>query len=332
MTEIFVSHAVADRELAELLVDFLADAVGVDPDGIFCSSLAGHGAPLAYDFNKSIRSQVSDPKIFIPLMTPAYMDSRFCLMELGAAWLGSFFTLPIVVPPITFDVVTSTIGLIQAWQIDKETVLEDFRNTVIKALGIAKPRSNQTFNRKSERFRAELLEIMSALPASPKVERDLLENALSDLGKEQATNKQIRKKLEVLEARLPTALIIESEPVISMDLENMLIEAGFSVTGVAASVSEAQTCLRRMTPDVILSEAILKDQGKPLKLLASVKNCVVIFITAYADILLEGPSRPERTVLVQKPFDRKKLSTLVQQHYRYLQNVREGIVDYGEEF
>jgi hypothetical protein len=42
MTDIFISHAVADQPLAKLLVDFLKEAIGVPTTAIFCSSAKGH--------------------------------------------------------------------------------------------------------------------------------------------------------------------------------------------------------------------------------------------------------------------------------------------------
>lgn len=55
MGKIFLSHAVADRDFAELAVEFLMDAIGVPSASIFCSSLPGFGVPLTYDFNDDMK-------------------------------------------------------------------------------------------------------------------------------------------------------------------------------------------------------------------------------------------------------------------------------------
>jgi len=96
MTDIFVSHAVTEKPPAKLPVDFLKEAIGVPASAIFCSSVKGHHIPLGEDFL---------------LMTPAYMESSFCLTELGAASAQSAKSLALVVPPIEFDAVTKTLGL-----------------------------------------------------------------------------------------------------------------------------------------------------------------------------------------------------------------------------
>lgn len=50
MSRIFLSHAVADRDLAEMVVDFLIEAIGVPAHDIFCSSLPGFGVQLPLAF------------------------------------------------------------------------------------------------------------------------------------------------------------------------------------------------------------------------------------------------------------------------------------------
>ena len=77
MSDIFISHAVADQALAKMLVDFLKEAIGVPEPAIFCSSVKGHHIPLGEDFNAYIKQQLQNPKLVILLMTPAYMESSF---------------------------------------------------------------------------------------------------------------------------------------------------------------------------------------------------------------------------------------------------------------
>ena len=72
MSEVFISHAVADQRLAKLLVDFLKEAIGVPTGAIFCSSVNGHDIPLGEDFNEYIKQKIQKPKLVILLMTPAY--------------------------------------------------------------------------------------------------------------------------------------------------------------------------------------------------------------------------------------------------------------------
>ena len=84
MSEIFISHAVADKKLAKALVTFLKEAIGVPEKSIFCSSVKGHDIPLGADFNKYMKDKIQNPKLVILLITETYLERHFCLMELGS--------------------------------------------------------------------------------------------------------------------------------------------------------------------------------------------------------------------------------------------------------
>lgn len=167
MAAIFISHAVADTKLAKLLTDFLKEAIGVPHDEIFCSSVAGHGVPVTKDFNNYMKQQIQQPKLVLLLMTPSYMESAFCLMELGAAWAQSHNTLPIVVPPVSFSEVTKTLGLIQALDITKQSAVIDVRKAV-QATNIAlENRDDHVWeNKKAEWVKASKKVVVKLAPAT----------------------------------------------------------------------------------------------------------------------------------------------------------------------
>lgn len=54
------------------------------------------------DFIGYIKGQLQRTKLLIPLVTPAYLDSKFCMWELGAAWANGTKIVPLVVPPVRF--------------------------------------------------------------------------------------------------------------------------------------------------------------------------------------------------------------------------------------
>jgi hypothetical protein len=167
--EIFISHAVTDKALADLFVQFLKEAVGVPGSSIFCSSVGGHGIPFGVDFNDYLKSRISTPRLVILLMTESYMESAFCLMELGAAWANSTTKLPVVVPPVKFDNVTKTLGLTQAWNVENHEGLIDLRD-LIKASGVPlESRSDHDWDRKRQDWRADSKRIIKKLPAASKV-------------------------------------------------------------------------------------------------------------------------------------------------------------------
>jgi TIR domain len=199
MTDIFISHAVADQPLAKLLVDFLKEAIGVPTTAIFCSSAKGHHIPLGEDFNAYIKQEIQTPKLFILLMTPAYMESSFCLMELGAAWAQSARNLAIVVPPTDFNAVTKTLGLKQAWKITEKPGLVDLRQLIRDTIPNLEKRSEHTWDEKRAIWNVALKNALAMLQPALKVDASDHQKALSELKEKDA-------EIERLETALGSAL------------------------------------------------------------------------------------------------------------------------------
>ena len=198
MSDIFVSHAVADRPLATLLVDFLKEAIGVPTSAIFCSSVKGHHIPLGEDFNEYIKTKIQKPKLIILLMTPAYMESSFCLMELGAAWAQNSTSLAVVVPPVDYDVVGKTLGLKQAWKITEKSGLVDLRKFVTKAVPKLEERSEHTWDSKRSNFSAALRKIVLNIQPYTKIDASTHKEALGEIKEKDA-------EIDRLEAALAEA-------------------------------------------------------------------------------------------------------------------------------
>ena len=169
MSSIFISHAVADQRLAKFLVDFLKEAIGVPNVEIFCSSIADNGIPFGADFNDYIREQIQAPKLVLLLMTPAYLESAFCMMELGAAWSRGHLSLAIVVPPVRFDTVTKTLGLKQAWDISRKDGLIELRK-MIAPLVTLEPRGEHAWDEKRTAWKADLKKVLKLLAPARNVD------------------------------------------------------------------------------------------------------------------------------------------------------------------
>ncbi|MBX4997460.1 TIR domain-containing protein [Rhizobium lentis] len=184
MADIFISHAVADKALADKFAAFLKEAIGVPSAAIFCSSVEGHGIPLGDDFNEYMKKEIQTPKLVILLMTPRYMESWFCLMELGATWAISLNRLPVVVPPVQFSAISSTLGLKQGWRIDDHSKLIDLR-TKIKAAGIdLEQRSEHDWDKKRTAWRADLGRLLKNIAKPTNVtaaEHEALKQELEEL-------------------------------------------------------------------------------------------------------------------------------------------------------
>jgi CheY-like chemotaxis protein len=99
-------------------------------------------------------------------------------------------------------------------------------------------------------------------------------------------------------------LIIEDEPIIAMDLENLLTELGHKVVATAATREEAVAKAHAERPGLVLADINLGEGGSGIDAVADILSSFdipVIFVTAYPERLLTG-ERPEPTYLIAKPF------------------------------
>ena len=86
MKGIFISHSTKNGELVEQFVEFLKLGMGIENSRIFCTSENGT-LPTGRHFVEIIKREVQKREMVIVLITPEYLKSRFCMMELGAAWV-----------------------------------------------------------------------------------------------------------------------------------------------------------------------------------------------------------------------------------------------------
>ncbi|MDY0064818.1 MAG: response regulator [Steroidobacteraceae bacterium] len=99
-------------------------------------------------------------------------------------------------------------------------------------------------------------------------------------------------------------LIIEDEPIISLDLQSIVREMGHSVTAIATTRDEAVSAARRTEPGLVLADIKLADGSSGIDAVREILSELqvpIVFITAYPERLLTG-ERPEPTFLVTKPF------------------------------
>jgi len=117
--------------------------------------------------------------------------------------------------------------------------------------------------------------------------------------------RMVKEALYDLVAAVPVSvLIIEDEPVISMDLANIVEEMGHEVCATATTRREAVAAAKATRPGLVLADIQLADNSSGIDAVNEILGQIVapvIFITAYPERLLTG-ERPEPTFLVTKPF------------------------------
>ena len=110
-------------------------------------------------------------------------------------------------------------------------------------------------------------------------------------------------------------LIIEDEPLIAMDIEQMVLSLGHRVTGIARTRTEAMDLFRADPPGMVLADIQLADGSSGIDAVNDMLRASalpVIFITAFPEHLLTG-ERPEPAFLVTKPFDENMVKALIGQ-------------------
>ena len=110
-------------------------------------------------------------------------------------------------------------------------------------------------------------------------------------------------------------MIIEDEPLIAMDIEQMVESLGHRVTGIARTHAEAVALHNATKPSMVLADIQLADGSSGIDAVNDIlktANIPVIFITAFPERLLTG-ERPEPTFLVTKPFNPDMVKALISQ-------------------
>lgn len=128
---------------------------------------------------------------------------------------------------------------------------------------------------------------------------DLVSDALSDIG-------------GMAPARI---LIIEDEPMIAMDIQDIVEESGHSVTGTASTRDEALRLYGETPPDLVLADIQLADNSSGIDAVNDMwadRPVPVIFITAFPERLLTG-EKPEPAFLITKPFQRAAVKAAMAQ-------------------
>jgi CheY-like chemotaxis protein len=120
---------------------------------------------------------------------------------------------------------------------------------------------------------------------------------------------------EIAEQVATDILIIEDEPIIAMDIEQLVRSLGHSVTAVARTKNEAVAAAERKPPGMVLADIQLADGSSGIDAVNDILTTFklpVIFITAYPERLLTG-ERPEPTFLITKPFQPEIVKAVISQ-------------------
>lgn len=138
--KIFLSHATADKALADKLIELLTTGCDISPNDILCTSEPGMGVPIGNEnFIEYLQKQMQDPALVILLLSQNYFASQFCLCELGATWGLKLPTFPLAVPPVNKANLKATLLVTQAGYVTDSECLHDLRDRIRDDLGKSVP-------------------------------------------------------------------------------------------------------------------------------------------------------------------------------------------------
>lgn len=142
-------------------------------------------------------------------------------------------------------------------------------------------------------------EIAAIMNTSEDEARNMLDQAEADIEKELRTN----------------VLIIEDEPIIATDIEDLVTDLGHSVDGIAATRTEAVKLASDRKPGLVLADVQLADGSSGIDAVDDILgdyDVPVIFITAFPERLLTG-DKPEPAYLISKPFKPANVKAAISQ-------------------
>lgn len=151
MGQLFISHSSIDKDIAQNLIDFFVLGMGIPRKEIFCTSQSG--TLVSGDlFIERIRENLNGCQLIVCILSPNYLRSKFCLAEMGAAWLQTGKIIPLLVPPLRYEDLNDTplLGL-QMSYIDDEDKLFNLYD-LFGNLGIIQNRQSAEFSRQMKKF------------------------------------------------------------------------------------------------------------------------------------------------------------------------------------
>ena len=138
---------------------------------------------------------------------------------------------------------------------------------------------------------------------------------IMDMSEDDVENLVREAVAEIQRENTTSVLIIEDEPLISMQLEDLVKSLGHDICGTAATRTQAQEVVAQKTPGLVLADIQLADGSSGLDAvddILAIDSIPVIFITAYPERLLTG-DRPEPTYLITKPFQEDTVRAAISQ-------------------
>lgn len=128
----------------------------------------------------------------------------------------------------------------------------------------------------------------------------------------------------------PKVLIVEDEPLIAENIALQLVDADFSVTGIAYDYEEAILLLQKTMPDIAILDINLEEEKDGIDIAEYIKrssNIPFLFLTSYSDkSTIDRVKQTGPYAYIVKPFNKNTLlasleialSNFNQQHNQHI--------------
>lgn len=241
---IFISHSSENKEIVLQLSAYI-ERLGVKPERIFCSSIVSQGVKNGEKLGTSISNAINESKILIFLLSHDFINSSYCMQELGAGWhlseqnKAKCFCL--VLPDISLSEVSGFVNskIFKFTFVDEEhrDELGLFAENLCNELGVRKPTHSQQTNSEKIFFSAisSMLNSLVAAKQNVRSEENASKQKLFDLERE-LSEKQ--KTIEKYKASLDEAKLINEDKLLQREMQT--IERYFRILGLNRGINRAQ--------------------------------------------------------------------------------------------
>lgn len=171
-SKLFISHASADIQYVEPLVELLAD-IGLNSETMFCSSIPDYHIPMdndIYEYLKNLFNEYDLHVIFV--LSDNYYKSAACLNEMGAAWVLQKKYSTILLPDFNYSEIIGAVNprkiALKLGKCDDEakTRLKELKRIIEEEFNLSVP--DNRWEKKRDTFIQQIDKICSENPKSKK--------------------------------------------------------------------------------------------------------------------------------------------------------------------
>lgn len=235
------------------LVDaILGNGCEVRKADIFCTTLLGMKIPAGTpNYIEAIRKEVEKPDLVILVISPNYLESKFCLCELGAAWALGLPLFPFVVPPLKKSEVKATLAVTQSGLITDSDFLDEFRDKVKEFHSTSV--TTGAWNAAKQAFLKALPDIIDSLPLPQSVSKSQLDKAEQDFVQATQEIEKRNAEIEKLAAHIAALERVKDKAGVA----KVRAEYSDDAAELASLIKEAKTALKKLqsaTPYVLFCD------------------------------------------------------------------------------